>query len=70
MLTPKLYVCQIMLTSGGMLFAPLTAIEPRHFALGYMEIFFNNGSMTMTFHIQKNLEVLGRQPKDGRSMNA
>ena len=32
--------------------------------LGYMEKFFNNGSMTMTFHILKVQEELGGCAKD------
>ena len=34
--------------------------------LGYMGIFFNNGSMTMNFHILKVLYDVESHAKDGR----
>ena len=33
--------------------------------MGYMEKFFNNGSMTMKFHILKVLGGLGRHAEEG-----
>ena len=41
-------------------------IEHLEFTLGYMEKFFNNGSMTTKFHNLKVLEGLGGHAKDGR----
>ena len=56
----------IALCKRNVIYIRKLRVKHLELTLGYMEKFFNNGPMTMTFHILKVHEGLGGHAKDGR----
>ena len=54
------------LCKRNVIYIPQVWVKHLEVTLGYIEKFFNNGAMTMTFHILNVLRGLGGYAKDGR----